>query len=143
MYVNRGRNPDLENYPTDDELLDRKTIVPDIRSRETDGHTILYNMTELLYSVPHGTALVEVLGPVGDHPDWAGDSECYATLEPPPLWWQDGVFPTSVSRKTANASDQTMFLLPLSPHTQYKLYVGGLSPLTSCPISAIRTYPVD
>lgn len=107
-------------------------------------HPVLYNMTELVYKVPQNTSLVEVLGPVGGYPYWWGRSECYATFQPRPSWLKDDVLPTSVSAKVTNVSEvQTMFLLPLAPDVEYTLYLGGVSHQTSCPISAIRSYPYE
>lgn len=106
-----------------------------------NGHLVLENSTELIYTVPSNTTLIEVLGPVGDYSDWSGLSRCYAVLNPRPRWWQKPNFPLSVSQKFVNASDQTMFLLPIDPAIEYEVRVGSYGNETSCPVSAIRTYP--
>lgn len=105
-----------------------------------DGHVALEN-TELFYPVPSNTTLVEVLGPAGTNPGWRGAAECYAFLNPRPSWWLEGNFPISVAWQPLNATNQTMFLLPIDPEIQYEVRVGTLGNETTCPVSAIRSYP--
>lgn len=107
-----------------------------------DGnHLLLWNSTELVYKLPQNTTLVEVLGPVGEHPRWVGNANCYATLDPRPPWWNGTNFPLSTSKKAVNMTDQTMFVLPLPPNIQYTLRVGALGQENTCPVSSLRTYP--
>lgn len=106
-----------------------------------DDYLLLRNSSELVYQVAPNTTLIEVLGPVGAHPNWLGDSECYAHLNPRPSWWLRSNFPLSSSAKPVNATNQTVFLLPVDPEIAFELRVGGLGRETACPISAIRTYP--
>lgn len=106
-----------------------------------DNHVVLYNSSEIIYKVPRNTSLVQVLGPVGNHSAWIGNSECYATFSPRPPWWMESSFPLSTSRKLIEGTDQTMFFLPIPPNIEYTLRVGGLGQDTSCPVSGIRTYP--
>lgn len=54
------------------------------KNLEIDCHTVLCNSTELVYKLPRNTSLFEVLGPVGEHSAWVGESQCYATLDPRP-----------------------------------------------------------
>lgn len=106
-----------------------------------DGRVLLMTSTEIIYSVPPNTTLVEVLGPSGNQRFWEGDSICYAFLNPRPKWWQSPNYPTSISRKGINATDQSMFILPIDPETEYELRVGSYGEGTTCPVSGIRTYP--
>lgn len=106
-----------------------------------DGHLVLSPNTELGYTIPPNTTLVEVLGPVGNNSAWLGDSVCYASFDPRPNWWNQSNFPTSTSFKPMNATDQTMFLLPLDPEVAFNLKIGSFGNTTTCPISAIRSYP--
>lgn len=106
----------------------------------TEGHVVLANHTELVYQVPKNTTLVEVLGPSGTNARWLGNSMCYAYLNPRPSWWKYGNPPVSVSRKALDATNQTMFLLPIDPEVGYEVRIGGLGS-TNCPLSGIRTYP--
>lgn len=106
-----------------------------------DGGLLLYRTTELVYGLPSNTTLVEVIGPVGNGTLWKGNSECYAVLNPRPSWWQYANIPRSSSFKIVNATDQTVFLLPIDPSIKYELRVGALGNATTCPLSAIRTYP--
>lgn len=106
-----------------------------------DGHVALRNTSEIAYTLPANTTLVEVLGPAGTHPEWMGTSECYAFLNPRPSWWKESNFPLSTSQRQVNATDQTMFLLPIDPEIQYEVRVGALGNTTTCPVGAIRTYP--
>lgn len=103
-----------------------------------DSHIVLYNNTNIVYKLPRNTSLIEVLGPVGQHSAWLGDSRCYAQTEPPGKAVQ-----LSTSKKVANDTDQIMFLLPVEPWLEHTLHVGGLGHWTSCPVSAIRAYPYN
>lgn len=106
-----------------------------------DGHLVLAPNTELSYPIPHNTTLVEVLGPVGNSTAWLGRSECYASFNPKPEWWQESKLPVSTSFKLVNSTDQTMFLLPIDPQIAFDLKIGSFGNSTTCPISAIRAYP--
>lgn len=104
-----------------------------------DGYLLIGKTTEAVYKVPQNTTLVEVLGPVGDHPDWEGFSTCYATFDPKPSWW-NGLIPSTMSYKYINVNNQTLFLLPIDPTIDFTLRIGAAGNDT-CPISGIRTYP--
>lgn len=106
-----------------------------------NSHVLLFNSTELVYTLPKNTSLVEVLGPVGTYSNWVGQSQCYATLDPRPPWWNGTNFPLSTAKKMINATDQTVFMLPLPPNIRYTLRVGSFGQENSCSISALRTYP--
>lgn len=108
----------------------------------TDGHVALGNSSEIAYTAPQNTTLIEVLGPTGSNPNWVGDAECYAFLNPRPVWWRTSEFPLSTSRKAVAANNQTMFLLPVDPAIQYEVRVGGLGRENTCPVSAFRSYPL-
>lgn len=120
-------------------VFERPAFGPKYRVNE--GHLLLLNSTELVYAVPPNTTMVEVLGPSGSNAAWLGDSQCYAFLNPRPSWWRTPNFPVSTSRKAINSTEQSMFILPIDPEIQYEVRVGGLGRETSCPVSAIRTYP--
>lgn len=111
-----------------------------------DNQIVLYGEAMLEYSVPPNTSLVEVLGPVGTHSAWVGDSACLATLDRR-VNMEDGEgygydsYATSRSRKVANLTDQTMFLIPLDPAIHHTLWVRAERNTSSCSVSAIRTYP--
>lgn len=105
-----------------------------------DDRLLLKNNSELVYTVPPNTTLVEVLGPVGSYDNYTEYGYCYAHLVPRPSWWLSGNIPTSDSDCPVNATDQTMFLLPIDPANTYQLHVGALGTDETCPVSAIRTY---
>lgn len=132
-----------------DMFKQKRLPIPDIQVPDSgpqffvnDGYVVLLNSTELTYDLPDNTTLVEVLGPSGQGQGWEGDSQCYAVFDPRPSWWQSPNFPTSISRKPTNSTEQTMFLLPVDPAVKFKLRVGGLGQNTSCQVSAVRTYPL-
>lgn len=106
-----------------------------------DDRLLLRNNSELVYTVPQNTTLVEVLGPVGNADNYSEYGLCYAHLNPRPSWWLSPSYPTSDSDCPVNVTDQTMFLLPVDPEIVYQLRVGALGNDTTCPVSAIRTYP--
>lgn len=105
------------------------------------SHLELLNNTELVYTVPSNTTLIEVLGPVGNYSAWEVRSQCYALLNPRPRWWQKTNIPISRSFKDKNATDQTVFLLPIDPGIAHELRIGALGNPGLCPVSAIKTYP--
>lgn len=106
-----------------------------------DGALQLEFGTEFVYQLPHNTTLVEVLGPVGQNFFWGNYTECYALLNPRPSWWIHSNFPVSKARGIVNATDQTMFLLPIDPEVPFELRIGHLGDDRTCQVSAIRTYP--
>lgn len=106
-----------------------------------DGYLLISWDSEVIYKVPQNTTLVEVTGPVGTDGNWEARSVCYASLDPRPSWWLPNNFPFSNSRKAVNATNQTMFLLPLDPEVSYELHIGSPGSNNSCPVSAIRSYP--
>lgn len=109
---------------------------------EVNGTMVLSKNAELVYSLPFNTTLVEVLGPTGTNAEWSEDCVCFAYLNPRPSWWLPSNFPiSSALRKGINATDQTLFLLPIDPSIAFELHVGGLRMNSTCPVSAIRTYP--
>lgn len=117
-------------------LIQKKAAI-----RVVDEHLVLSPNTEVSYPVPHNTTLVEVIGPVGNNTAWLGGSECYAAFDPHPSWWQKSKFPVSTSLKLINATEQTVFLLPIDPEIVFNLKIGAFGNSSTCPISAIRTYP--
>lgn len=98
--------------------------------------------TELNYKVPKNTTLIQVLGPVGVH-GTLGDNrqECLAHLQPPPFWWTNKRLPLSVSLKPQNRVQQTLFVLPVDPAVEHKLYLTSSDPNVTCRVSHIRSYP--
>lgn len=107
-----------------------------------DGVLWLSKNSELSYKIPKNTTLVEVLGPVGVHGTLGDDrQECVAHLEPPPFWWTKKRLPFSASLKTQNRVKQTLFLLPLDPTVEHKLYVTSSHANVTCRVSHIRAYP--
>lgn len=109
-----------------------------------EGHLLLSINAEASYKLPSNTSVVEVLGPVGANEAWTGRGQCYVTLDPKPWWWTHNGIPYSTARKQFlryNLSNQTMFLLPLSPTAQYTLRIGNLGENTTCAFNGIRSYP--
>lgn len=108
-----------------------------------DDHIILANSTEMVYQVPRNTTLLEVLGPVGTNDAWVGRSLCYVYLDPKPSYWAPPVaWSTSTKKKLHNyVANQTMFLIPLPPDTQYSVRVGNMGQDTTCPVGGFRSYP--
>lgn len=102
---------------------------------------LLRNNSALVYSVPRNTTLIEVLGAVGDNKMYGQFGDCYAYLDPRPSWWLTGNFPTVSCDSMVNATNQTLFFLPIDPEISFELRVGALGSTTTCPVSAIRTYP--
>lgn len=131
MYTERVGDDPAPHFVASDRLL----------ADAFDWGVLLWSNTELVYPVPQNTTLVEVIGPAGNYSLWRGMSECYAFLNPRPSWWQYGNFPRSSSYKIVNATDQTVFLLPIDPSIKFELRIGPLGNATNCPLSAIRTYP--
>lgn len=101
----------------------------------------LRNLTELSYQLPSNTTLVEVLGPVGRNNMTSYGSQCYAALDPRPIWWRNGSFPLAAGEKAVNATNRTMFLLPVDPAVRSTLKGGTLGWDASCFISGVKTYP--
>lgn len=102
---------------------------------------VLRNMSELSYTLPTNTTLVEVLGPVGRSNLTFDGSQCYATLDPRPSWWSNGSFPFAVGEKAVNGTNRTMFLLPVDPAIKSTLQIGGVGMDTTCLVSGMKTYP--
>ncbi|EKD01034.1 hypothetical protein A1Q2_04655 [Trichosporon asahii var. asahii CBS 8904] len=102
---------------------------------------VLRNMSELSYTLPTNTTLVEVLGPVGRSNLTFDGSHCYATLDPRPSWWRNGSFPFAVGERAVNGTNRTMFLLPVDPAIKSTLQIGGVGMDTTCLVSGMKTYP--
>lgn len=102
---------------------------------------MLKNMTELSYTAPPNTTLIQVFGPVGQMNGSVGGSMCYADLDPPPPWWKNASFPLSSSEKAVNGVNRTLFLLPIDPSVQTTVRVGTLGLDSTCFISGISSYP--
>lgn len=106
-----------------------------------EGHIMLKNMTELSYTAPPNTTLIQVFGPVGQLNGSSAGSMCYADLDPPPPWWRNASFPISSSEKAVNGVNRTLFLLPVDPSVQTTVRVGTLGLDSTCFISGISSYP--
>lgn len=121
--------------------VDRPPVAPghDI----IDEYLNLRNSSEVFYTVPKNTTLVEVLGPAGKNIKWQQDFGecCYAFLNPRPSWMQKAHFPLSRADGDFNTTDQPMFFLPVDPEIQYEVRVGSYGNATTCPVSGFRTYP--
>lgn len=90
-----------------------------------DGVLWLSKNTALTYSVPASTTPIEVLAPVVVH-GTPGDNRqawCIALLLPEPFWWTSRRLLLSVSVETQNRIQQTLFLLPVDPAVEHKLYL--------------------
>lgn len=105
-----------------------------------EGVLELRNMTELNYTAPESTTLIEVLGPVQRAPDDSANSfKCYAILIPRPSWWSNAGVPLAHLDKPKNITQQTLFLLPVDPDQKYTLIVGP-SENATCLVNHVRSY---
>lgn len=104
----------------------------------SENYALLSNSTEISYTVPPNTTLIEVVGPTGGENGWLG---CYADFHPRPSWWIEGDVPVAQTYKPQNSTDQTLFFLPIDPTIQFTLRVGALGQGQPCGISGFRTYP--
>lgn len=106
-----------------------------------DDAIVLRNLTELHYEVPANTTLIRVYGPVGSNDlSWYG-SQCYAALDPRQSWWRTNNLPLSAPLKAVNATNQTMFLLPVDPAVRTTLKIGTYGLQSSCFVSGVSSYP--
>lgn len=102
----RGRK---EIYPPRFSANDTGVIQYEKRKRGVtyrleEGHIMLRNMTELSYTAPPNTTLIQIFGPVGQLNRSSAGSMCYADLDPPPPWWKNTSFPNPLQRRRSMVS---------------------------------------
>lgn len=107
-----------------------------------EGVVVLQNFTEISYTLPPNTTLVQVLGPVKLDDSWTDTAVCWAALDPQPDWWHPANIPVSRSRKEQNSENRTMFIIPVDPTVNTTLKVGsGIRANEACRVSGIKAYP--
>lgn len=99
-----------------------------------NGSIALLNLTEVTYSVPPNTSLINITGPTYPH-DHTG---CYMLLEPEPWWWNGDVVPLVAPWAPDYRPDQTLWMIPVDPSVEYQVIIGASS--SYCTITAITTY---
>lgn len=97
-----------------------------------NGSVLLKNTTELTYSVPANTSLLNITGPVYNE----GAAWCYFLLNPEPFWWSN-IIPTANPARQAYRANQSLMLLPLDPTVEYELIVGAGG--SSCAVSGVTS----
>lgn len=109
--------------------------LPEPQYDSVNGSVVLHNLTELTYTVPPNTSLINITGPV--YPVSDADARCYALLSPDP-WWVGTFVPEAQQGKPEYRENQTLILLPVDPTVQYELVIGAFAP--ECAISGVTTY---
>lgn len=123
---------------------------------------VLESLMELVFTPPPNTSLVRVLGPacpniqqLNTTPYAPDQPVCVALLDPAPPWLQatlslgleervavfDYNWPMAWQTSPRNATNTTLFLLPLDPAVQYKVKVLPRNNHTLCAVSGFQTYP--
>lgn len=139
--INRQLNPTM--YIASD-TIPEGPVGPAAVPLFTDDYVVLSYRQELSYRVPANTTVVRVYGPVGTMDHSKHGNRCYAGLDPQPPWWRNGSFPISASWKVLNATNRTLFILPVDPEVPTTVKIGsfsGGSVDTSCFLSGISSYP--
>lgn len=110
-------------------------IPPNATWTNANNGVMLEKATELTYEVPANTTLVNVTSAVGV------GSECYAVLEPMPVWWNLKSVPmASQSKPHIPPHEQTLFMLPMDPTIRYNLTIGPFGNTTKCHIGGVTSY---
>lgn len=103
---------------------------------------IVEGYTELAYSVPDNTTLLNITGPIMSY------CSCYAAVNPRPAWWSK--LPSFRASVRLSPGDETFFVLPLDPTVKYELAIGSVDSMTddtpaldkysNCGITGVTSY---
>lgn len=125
-----------------DQTADELTPTPPSQHEIINGSVLLGGLTEITYSVPRNTSLINVTGPVYDD-NSPHRSYCYAILDPEPWWWSPDCLPKSDALKPGYRADQTLLMLPTDPTVEYQLVIGAMGRTRTCAVSGITTYAYE
>lgn len=126
------------------------------------GNLVLKHLCSLQYFPPANTSLVRVLGPVYSNPKWPKEIEatneqagfadpflntgCSSTFQPSVTYSEADYDLNFPQFSPGDATNLTMFLIPLDPAKQYQITLEtssgtGRSHWSWCVISGFQTYP--